>query len=67
MLTLVIILFVVVLIFMFLFALIKVGMSKSSECHKCRKKFKMLGNKVKCPFCNTKHYKQPDGSYTIEE
>ncbi len=57
---------IILLFVMFLFALIKVGMSKSSQCHKCGKKFKMLGNKVKCPFCHTKHVKQPDGTYITE-
>ncbi len=57
---------IILLFVMFLFALIKVGMSKSSACHKCGKKFKMLGNKVKCPFCHTKHVKQPDGSYITD-
>lgn len=60
-------LIIILLIVMFFFALIKVGISKSSECHKCGKKFKMLGNKVKCPFCHTKHFKQTDGTYITKE
>ena len=60
-------LIVIVFIIMLPFAFIKVAMSKSSECHKCGKKFKMLGDKVKCPFCKTKYYKQPDGTYITKD
>lgn len=66
MLTIIIVLFVIMFFVMLPFALIKVGFSKSTECHNCGKKFKMLGNKVTCPFCKTKYIKHADGTYRIK-
>ncbi|KGR88878.1 hypothetical protein CD31_02585 [Lysinibacillus boronitolerans JCM 21713 = 10a = NBRC 103108] len=67
MLMLIIILIVIIMFILILpITFVQVIKTRPSECLKCERKFRMIGNTIKCPYCKTKYFKHADGTYRIK-